>query len=297
VVLNYNNAALTIACVASVLAQDYAPLDVVVVDNCSTDDDYAILATQLPPNVPVIRSDRNGGYAAGNNLGARWSGQPPPAFVMFLNNDVTLSDTATCRLLVAALQADPVRAACSPLVHTPNPQGVPPEAAIQVRRIPNVWQLIVVHSWWLRRVPGLRHWFDWYTYADRRPFARNRDIDSASINGSCFVATHEFLEEIGYLDEGTFLYLEEIILGHQIQRRNRHACLVTSTSVLHHQGATTGHGRERVKMSMLMAAARSEFHYCRRHLHASPVAMGAWLGVRAVDLAGKAMAQAFRSST
>jgi GT2 family glycosyltransferase len=108
----------------------------------------------------------------------------------------------------------------------------------------------------------------------------DRELDCESINGSCFVARLDFLDAIGYLDEGTFLYLEELILGRQIRDRNHTACLVTSVRVLHNQGATTGHGGRRVRLSALRWTIASEVHYSRKYLSAPWPALGVLLGIR-----------------
>jgi GT2 family glycosyltransferase len=292
VVLTYNRADLTRSCVKAVLEQEYDPLDVMVVDNHSSQQNYDELTGSLPDGVALIRADSNRGYAAGNNLGARSSVLARPAYVMFLNNDVILQDKHTCGALVAALERDPDRVACSPLVDTPNVLGLPPEATVQVRRIPGFLQLLVAHSWWLRRLPGLRRISDWYTYADSRPYARGTETDCESINGSCFVARDDFLRDIGYLDEGTFLYHEEIVLGRRIQDCGKKACLVTSTAVLHNQGSTTEHGQGRVSFRMLRHMVNSEMHYCRRYLQVPAIALGILACVRGVDILGKAVASA-----
>jgi GT2 family glycosyltransferase len=168
------------------------------------------------------------------------------------------------------------------------------ENMIQVRRIPDFSQTLVVHSWWLRRIPWLKRISDWYTYADSRPYPINAELDCESINGSCFMVRRHFLEEIGYLDEGTFLYHEEIILGKQIQDRAKKACLVTSTAVLHNQGATTGHGQGKIRLNMMRYMVNSEVHYCRKYLRSSPMDLSILVVVRGIDILGKAILDALR---
>jgi GT2 family glycosyltransferase len=283
VILNYNNSDMTCACVRSVLGQSYRPLEVVVVDNHSTQIDYDNLIRLLPKEVKIVRTISNLGYSGGNNVGVKIIFDGCPEYIMISKNDVLFLDERTCEKLVEALENDPSRVACSPLVDVPD-DALPPETTVQVRRIPNFYQLLVVHSCWLRRLPWLKHILDWYTYSDSRPYPRGRELDCESINGSCFIIRRQFLERIGYFDEGTFLYHEEIILGKQIKDLGNKASLVTSTVVLHIQGVTTGHGRSRSKLNMMRHMFNSELHFCRKYLKISRIAEGIYCLIRGVDI-------------
>lgn len=69
VVVNWNTPSLTIRSVESLLADGLKPQQVVIVDNCSTDDSCVQFTRQLP-KVRVIRSECNAGYARASNVGA-----------------------------------------------------------------------------------------------------------------------------------------------------------------------------------------------------------------------------------
>jgi GT2 family glycosyltransferase len=113
-IVNYRTAALTLACVESVLA-DLAggpgragpDGEVVVVDNASADGSAERIADWIAarPGAPVtlIRSPRNGGFAAGHNLALAGSAAE---FVLLLNSDAELRP-GCLGALVAALEAQP----------------------------------------------------------------------------------------------------------------------------------------------------------------------------------------------
>ncbi len=95
VILNYNDADGTLAQAERI--SDYGALDsVVLVDNCSTDDSAARLssfAAKRPGRVFFVPSGRNGGYGAGNNLGARFSFERLHAdYVLIANPDAAFSE-------------------------------------------------------------------------------------------------------------------------------------------------------------------------------------------------------------
>jgi len=290
VILNYNQPHLTVACVSSVLSQSYPCMDVVVVDNASAPEVYSQLKELLPGNVPLIRNETNLGYSAGNNVGARASDiLPAAAFTMILNNDVILKDTRTAEKLVAALKAGPERVAVSPLVNNAWTE-MAPEKQIQVRRDADFLTCIVSGSWWLRRLPLLREISDWHVYGDVRPYQRDEDYECDSINGCCFVIRTDFLKDIDFLDEGTFLGFEELILGRQIKEKHKRCCLTTSVVVDHFQGASTGRA-SRVSYMMTKEYLRSQLYYCEKYLKANFPARLLLIGVRLLDFFSKGIYQ------
>jgi len=90
IVLNYNNYEDTVECVRSVEAVRYANCSIVIVDNASPDGSGPMLRQAFPGHT-VILSDRNGGYAAGNNIGTRYALEHNADYVMILNNDATVT--------------------------------------------------------------------------------------------------------------------------------------------------------------------------------------------------------------
>jgi len=285
VILNYGNAAATGACARAVLSQSYRPLDVVVVDNFSSDAVRDELRRILPAGVHLLCNPCNTGYAAGNNAGCRTTTLPRPEYFAILNNDVMLTDQECLRKLVDAFAEKEV-VAVSPLVDTRSAR-LPSTEQAQVRRIPDYATCLVAYSWWLSRIPMLSRYYSRHIYESRFPWQRNSVYDCESINGSCFVVRADFLESIGYLDEGTFLYFEEVILGSQIRRRGRRCALVTAVSVEHYQGLATGQRGAVLRWSMYQHSMKSQLHYCRHHLGVGSLACLLLRMVRLIDYGSK----------
>lgn len=86
VVVTFNNASLTEACLRSVQNSDYANLEVIVVDNASSDETAALLRrfADDDPRITFLCNDRNLGFAAANNQGLRLA---KGEFLVMLNND------------------------------------------------------------------------------------------------------------------------------------------------------------------------------------------------------------------
>ena len=287
VILNYNQPDMTARCVSYVIAQSYTTLDIVVVDNASTVENYEALQRSLPEHVTLVRNSANSGYAAGNNLGARLSGTiPPSTYTMILNGDAFLRDTDTIKKLVDGLRKDPDRVAITPLVNT----GVielAPEQQIQVCRAASYAGFLVAYSWWLRKMPVLKSIADRHFYKERMPYVLDREYDCETLHGCCFVIRTDFLESIDYFDEGTFLYFEEMILGRQIKDRGKGCCLLTSVVVDHMGGAATRKRTLKGELKVQMELIKSQLYYCRKYLHVGMAARGLLVVVRTIGFIGK----------
>jgi GT2 family glycosyltransferase len=90
--VNYNNARLLAECVRhSCAALEGIEYEMVLVDNCSTDDSYQFLQAHFSDrlNVRVVRSERNAGFGYGCNFGAKLAHAP---VLWFLNSDAWIID-------------------------------------------------------------------------------------------------------------------------------------------------------------------------------------------------------------
>ncbi len=287
IILNYNQPKITVKCAVSVLKQSYSSMDVVVVDNGSTKKNCIHLKELLPNNVELVHSEHNFGYAAGNNLGARYHGAlPEPEFLLILNNDVFFRDEYTIKKLLYTLKSNQNCVAVSPLANIVG-NDCDPKTHHQVRRDANFAACVISGSWWLRRLPYLKKIYDWHIYADWLPYKENQEYNCNSVNGCCFIIKANFLKSIGYFDEGTFLYFEELVLGRQVKLSGRHCCLLTSVTVDHYQGSTTRQCGRQVRFKMYKEDIKSQVYYCKKYLHTGKLKIGLLVTVRIIDFITK----------
>lgn len=101
IVLNYNGRGFVDECVASLLDQDLEGLEVIVVDNGSSDGSAEALEARFGSRVRLLRTGRNLGWGAGNNVGIRAS---RARHVILVNNDAVAAP-GFARELVAAADA------------------------------------------------------------------------------------------------------------------------------------------------------------------------------------------------
>jgi hypothetical protein len=117
VVVTWEGGEATARCVASLLAQDLAPDEVVVVDNASGDDERARLTAMAvgDARVQLLLLPDNRQFAGGLNAGAAAALARGAERLLFLNND-TVVDADALRLLDAALDATPAAGIAGPRV-------------------------------------------------------------------------------------------------------------------------------------------------------------------------------------
>ncbi|HET9393794.1 MAG TPA: glycosyltransferase [Candidatus Rubrimentiphilum sp.] len=175
VVLTYNNWQFTKDCLHSILTlSDYPKLEIIVVDNGSTDETLEELdqVAARDSRVSIIRNDRNLGFAAGNNVGLRAAAGE---YVILLNND-TYVTKGWVRDLIRPMTIDPKVGLTGPLTNN----------------IGNEQKINIRYSGMLEMA------------AVSRQFVRlhlRRRFDTHNLAFFCVAIRREVLETIGFLDE------------------------------------------------------------------------------------------------
>jgi GT2 family glycosyltransferase len=109
IVLNYNGRDLTLQTVASLLASDFPNLDLLVVDNGSSDGSHEAVGERFP-RVRRLRTEENLGISGGLNLGFRVGLEEGYDFVMPMNNDIEVAPDMVSELV--RLAGSTPRAGC-----------------------------------------------------------------------------------------------------------------------------------------------------------------------------------------
>ncbi len=189
IVLTYNTRDVVVRCLESFYTHALASgWQVIVVDNGSTDDTVGIVVQQFP-NVKIIRSDKNLGFAAGMNLGLK---EATGQVIVLMNSDV-LASAETLRGAAEALLAQPEVGALSPLLRTPD--GKPQAFAFGKDQSP--WYLF---RRGLKALLGLGPMHRWDV---------ERPLEVDWVSGACMLVRREVVEQVGLLDEQFFLYFED----------------------------------------------------------------------------------------
>ncbi len=270
VVLNFNQPEYTIATVNALKLQTVRNLEIVVVDNNSTEKNFARLKDALPNEI-LIRSESNYGYAVGNNLGCKYNSERPIDYYFILNNDVIIENTNLIQSLVTAINKNHSNrvVAVSPLVDTVSSE-LPINEQIQVRRIVTFLEQIIVNSPIMNKIfiPIYKR----YIYKDKMPYS-NRYTTVDTINGAAFLIRGDVFRENNFFDNGTFLFHEELILGKQLKNSGYNCVLDGFSSLKHLQGVSTNSQKRKFNLKMEKEKVRSEIYYFKKYFNISDVVL------------------------
>ncbi len=223
-IVNWNARDFLQACLKSI-PTDALPLEILVVDNASTDGSVALLEREFSPErfpqIKVIANPTNLGFAAANNLAARCA---HGKYLFLLNPDTTLAEN-TLHAMIQFAEEHPRVGALGPALR--NPDG-----SLQ-------------RSCW-RGYPGLAMAFSdalflwkvpWLPLASASEYRSEelrapRAVDH--LLGACMLIRREAWESVGGLDEDYFLFLEETDWCWRAQRAGWDIYYLPQVAVTHY---------------------------------------------------------------
>ena len=221
VIVNYNTPKLTTKCVASLLEHGIsAAADIVVVDNASPDGSGARLQATLPAGVRVVLSMRNGGYGAGVNIGIAAS---MTDLVLVLNPDTYFKHNAVDAIRRLFDERPRLGVAGLRLI---NPDGSPQYSARRFYSLPDILARRTLLGRWgpmRARIDSHLLKYKWST----EPF------EADWVMGTGFVARTSAFRQIGGMDEGYFLYFEEVDLCARMWVAGWHVLAVPGVELVH----------------------------------------------------------------
>lgn len=235
IVLNWNNWQDTSECLASLAQVEYDNLSVIVVDNCSSNDSVARLRA-LYPDISLIKTQRNLGFAGGNNVGIREALKRAPDYIWLLNNDAIPQKDALAAL-VSKAEANRRLGGVGSVLMYPHTDETQAWGGGKI----NIWTGRTRHA----HSPHSDEWFDYIT--------------AASI-----LIRRDAIEDVGLLDEGFFLYWEDTDYSYRLRKAGWQLGVAASSIVIHKENASTRGQRS----SFDRYATESTIRFLRKH---SPV--------------------------
>lgn len=227
IIVSYNTAALTVACLESVLASQGVELEVFVVDNASHDGSAEIVKGRFP-EIVVIANQSNRGFGAANNQALKES---RGRYIVFLNPDTTV-EPGSLAGMIAWMDAHHEVGLAGPRVL--NPDGSRQDSVSY--RYPG-------HRLGgadLGRLPG----------------------EIACVLGACQIASADLLKQIGGFDEDFFLYGEDQDICLRIRKRGLEIGLINEAVIMHHGGQSE---RNTLPAEVVRKKIRGEYLFYRKH--------------------------------
>ena len=214
ITINYNGLADTCALIDSIPFNDEL-LEVIVVDNASLEDEATVLE-QRYPQVKVIRSERNLGFAGGNNLGIK---SAHGRYLYFVNND-TVSDGNFQSLINRLDSSDSIGAVCPKIrfAWDDNPiqyAGFTPLSPITLRN---------------QAIGFGEKDYGQYDIAHSTPY----------LHGAAMMVKREVIERVGQMPECYFLYYEEYDWSVMMRRAGYELWYEPAVTIYHKESRATG---------------------------------------------------------
>jgi N-acetylglucosaminyl-diphospho-decaprenol L-rhamnosyltransferase len=258
IIVSYNTCDMLKACLRSVyagLAHFPAAAQVWVVDNASTDGSPDMVRADFP-QAQLLALEQNLGFAAGNNAALREMGFGATAShqshdVLLLNPDTEMQGNALTHMADVLHNTEKAGAVGARLVY---PDGRFQHSAFH---FPTLWQI----------------WFDFFPrptrlldtrlngryprtlYQAEQPFAIDHPL------GAAMMTRAEVIHQVGLMDEGYFMYAEEIDWCLRVREAGWDIYCVPTAQIVHHAGGSTRQFRDK----MFVALWRSRFRLFQKH--------------------------------
>jgi GT2 family glycosyltransferase len=215
IILNYNGRNWLGPCLGSIAGQRSAPpFETLLVDNASTDDSLAFAAEHFP-SVRVVRNDRNLGFAAGNNRGARAA---RGTWLAFLNNDTVAAPDWLASLHQSA--TDPSLGGRYALITSRI------ESLARPGTIDSAGDAYVRAGGAFKRGHG----------ATADEYSLSGEVFGAC--GAAFMIRRDIFDALGGFDERFFMVYEDVDLSYRA-RLAGHRCWYAAAAVVRHAGSGT----------------------------------------------------------
>jgi GT2 family glycosyltransferase len=226
IIVNWNSLGYLRKCLTSLYAhiRDLS-FEVIVVDNASPEPGIESLNADFP-DVVVIKSNVNLGFAGANNLGfSSSSGE----YVLFLNPDTEVTDNAFKAMLEQSLAVpDPGVVGCKLLNSDLSVQT----SCIQT--FPTIPNQLLDYEYLRLRWPSCSLW------SIGALFSESENPASVEvISGACMLLRRDVFERAGMFTEDYFMYAEDLDLCYKVKDLGFRNYYVGKAQVIHHGGRSS----------------------------------------------------------
>jgi GT2 family glycosyltransferase len=275
IILNWRGWQDTLECIRSLKESDYANLTIVVVDNDSQDESVARIQ-ELYPDVKLIKSAQNCGFARGNNIGILFALSQNADYIFVLNNDTTLANNCISEL-VQFSEKNLDAALIGPQIFD---MGTKVYRQWSVQKRLDFWSIVWILSPFRRIIyntPLFRKFF----------YISDEPGQVYGIPGSSMFFRSSTLEKINLFDENTFLYWEEFIIAEKLYALNLLTYVVPQAHIWHKENASIS----KIGARKFIENVKSERYFFRKYLKLSYLEQAILNSIRLVAYLGRCLSE------
>ncbi len=243
IIVNWNTKEYLVRCLRSIFETGKRDFwEVLVVDNGSLDGS-ADEVKRVFPGVRVIENRENLGFARATNQGLK---EGTGRYGLLLNPDTQVRE-GSIETLLSFMETHPEAGIAG--VQLLNADGSRQNA---IANYPTLATELLNKSLlrWLfpERFPG-------------KESVRSEPVEVESVIGACMIARKKAVEEVGFLDENYFLFLEETDWCYRMRRAGWKVYHVPAAEITHFQGKSAEADIEKAKIEYY----RSRYQFFRKH--------------------------------
>lgn len=244
VIVNYNDYKTTKRLLDNI--KDYKILkEIVVVDNKSTDNSLEELRKLKNKKITIIDSGNNKGYSYALNVGCKYLIDKYKSLnIVISNSDI---------IIESELDIKDLNSYISPKNVIVGPTIIQGNDLNRGFKIPSPWQDIKQNIVFF----GKRVLAKELSYPDNYYHKEISKVDTVS--GCFFMIASKHLEEMGYFDEGVFLYYEENIMGIKTKRLGKNIIVVNNVDVIHDHSVSIDKSLKRIKKYDILKTSQEYF--------------------------------------
>lgn len=216
ITINYDHPEVTCELLESLRKITYPNIEIIVVDNASPNDDQSVIK-EKHPEIIFIQSDKNLGFAGGNNLGIRKS---KGKYILLLNNDTEV-DTNFLQPLVNKCENNKKVGAVSPKIYYFYDKKIIQWAGNYKM---NKFTMRCMARGWLEKENG-QYDSDWKSFYN---------------HGAAMLVPRTVIDKIGLMSEVYFLYYEELDWSERIRNSGYEIYYVHNSMIYHKESISTG---------------------------------------------------------
>ena len=206
IVLNYNAGELLLNCINSLKKSTYQNIEILVVDNISSDDSHTKCKKQFP-DIKLIQNRKNLGYCGGNNVGIK---EAKGEFIVILNPDTIVEENWLDEMFNAFNEFGD--GLYQPKIISLNESDI----------IQSTGNMIHAFGFGFARDKG------------KKIIKKKEEIEKIGYaSGTCLFTTKKVLEKVGLLDEFLFLYHDDLDLGWRAAQIGINSYYVPKSKIFH----------------------------------------------------------------
>ncbi len=243
IIVSFQVRELLARCLASLeRATQDIPLEIIVVDNASTDGSVEMLRANFP-HARVTANSENVGFAKANNQGLTIA---RGRYWMLLNPDTEILPDAPnpFRLLADFMDAHPRAGACGASLFYPD--GTRQHSAFRFPNLAQIYMDLFPVNWRLRE-SSLNGRYPFARYERGAPFPIDHPL------GAALLMRPDAAKQVGLLDEDYFIYAEEVDWCIRLKRAGWEIFCVPQARILHHEARSTKQFRDKMFVELWKA--------------------------------------------